>query len=334
LLRCLKIERKWVFRKFHELDKENFLEWRKLVARREKTKEYFEWEYFNGPWGPAETWLAVDGDIIVGQYSTLRYEAFYFGEKMMASLSFDTGTHPDYRRQGIFKTIGDHHFKEEGKQNINFSTGFPNENFWPGGKKFNWHGLCHIPLLENHQIFDIDVEKSSVFNIVEIDKFDAEFKGFSENFKDEIPIFLNRTQKYLNWRFVEKPNLKNRNYDYSKFKILDNSGEMISYIVIKIFKTEGQTILHLVDFLAPNDVDLFQFILNFLVETAKTNNINTISMFLNRYQPLSKYLRKYGFRYADIKRVFIVRANNDVLDKKTLFKEQNHYITMGDSDVI
>ena len=329
-----KIERKWTFRKFNELDKKDFLEWRKLVARREKTKEYFEWEYFNGPWGPAETWLAVDGKKIVGQYSTQRYEAFYFGEKMMASLSFDTGTHPDYRRQGIFKTIGDHHFQQEGKQNIHFSTGFPNENFWPGGKKFGWHALCPIPLLENDNISKINVGKIPKFDILEIEKFDGEFIGFSEKFKDEIPIYLNRTQRYLNWRFVDKPNLEDINYNYSKFKIFDHSGEMISYIVIKFFQAQGQTILHLVDYLAPVEMEIFQFILHFLLNTAKIKNINTISMFLNNYQPFSEYLRKLGFKYKDTNRVFIIRANNDVLDKEVLFEEKNHYITMGDSDVI
>lgn len=280
--------------------------------------------------------MAVDGDKIVGQYSTLRYETFYFGEKMMASLSFDTGTHPDYRRQGIFKTIGAHHFKEEGKQNIHFSIGFPNENFWPGGKKFNWYGLCPIPLLENNRISDLNVEKSSKFDIIEIQKFDKEFKGFSENFKDDIPIYLNRTKRYLNWRFVEKPSLKDykHHYNYSKFKILDKTGEMVSYLVTKDYESDNHKFLHLVDFLSPKNKDIYKTILKFLTERAKTQRKNIISMFLGRFHQLSNYLKKYGFKYSDTNRVFIVRANNEVLDKKVLFEEKNHYITMGDSDVI
>jgi len=334
IFRCVKIERKWILRKFNKGDIEHFLDWRKLVARREKTKEYFEWESFNGPWGPAETWLAVDGDTIVGQYSTQRYEAFYFGEKLMASLSFDTGTHPDYRRQGIFKTIGDHHFKEEGLQNIHFSTGFPNENFWPGGKKFGWHALCLIPLLGSNKFFNINIKASSSFEIKEIKKFDNEFKGFSENFKDQISIYLNRTQEYLNWRFVDKPNLKEKHYIYSKFKILDKTGEMVSYLVIKFFQSNNQNILHLVDFLSPIDENIYQTILSFLIDIAKANNIEMISMFLNRYHSFNTFLRKFGFQHIETNRVYIVRKNNDVLDKDILFDEKNHYMTMGDSDVI
>ena len=252
----------------------------------------------------------------------------------MASLSFDTGTHPDYRRQGIFKTIGDHHFREEGKQNIHFSTGFPNENFWPGGKKFGWHALCPIPLLESNEFFNINLNASSTYEFNEIKKFDKDFKGFSENFKDQISIYLNRTQEYLNWRYVDKPNLRNKHYNYSKFKILDKKGEIISYLVIKFFLPDNQKILHLVDFLCNDDEVIYKSILNFLIHIAKMNSVDKISMFLNKHQSFAKFLRKYSFKYIGTNRVYIVRANNNILDKKVLYDEKNHYMTMGDSDVI
>ena len=255
---------------------------------------------------------------------------------MIASLSFDTGTHPDYRRQGIFKTIGDYHFNEEGKQNIHFSTGFPNENFWPGGKKFGWHALCSIPLLENEKLTDLNINKSSKFEIVEIPNFDDEFKGFSENFQDDIPIYLNRIKKYLNWRFVEKPSLKDvkHQYHYSKYKIYDKTGELVSYLVTKYYQLKNKNYLHLVDTLFPDDKDLFNIILSFLAETARINNIDVISLFFGRYLPFTNYLKKSGFEYINTNRVYIVRTNNNVLDTNVLFNEKNHYFTMADSDVI
>ena len=109
---------------------------------------------------------------------------------------------------------------------------------------------------------------------------------------------------------------------------------MVSYLVTKLFQSESQKILHLVDFLAPNNDDMYSTILGFLVNTAKSNDRNVISMFLNKYQPFSEYLKKHGFKYAKTNRVYIIRANNNVLDKDILFEEKNHYMTMGDSDVI
>ncbi|NHJ20055.1 MAG: GNAT family N-acetyltransferase [Candidatus Lokiarchaeota archaeon] len=326
----------WKIRNFCKDDIDHFLDWRKLVARRVKTKEYFYWEYFNGPWGPADTTIADHNGMIVGQYSTLPYEVYYFGEKMKASLSFDTGTHPDYRRQGIFKTIGTYHFEEQGKKGYNFSTGFPNENFWPGGKKFNWHALCPIPLLENNLASELKTIKNTQFEIIEIERFGKEFEGFSDNYKDTIPIYLNRTIKYLNWRYVEKPSLENprHKYNYQKYKISDKKGEIISYIVTKLYTEKNQSFLHLVDFLAPNEKQIYTTILNFLGNIARSQFINTISLFLNQYHPFSQFLKSFGFQYVDTNRVYIVRLNNDALDKDVLENEKNHFFTMGDSDVI
>ena len=326
----------WKIRKFNEKDIEHFLDWRKLVARREKTKNYFIWEYFKAPWGPAETSIVEYDGKIIGQYSTLRYESFFFGQKIMASLSFDTGTHPDFRRQGIFKMVGEHHFKEEGKQKIHFSTGFPNENFWPGGKKFGWKSICQVPLYVNNNLSNLNRKKSKQFEIKEIKSFDKEFKNFSESYKDEIPIYLNRTRKYLNWRFVEKPSLidPKYHYNYSKYKIYDKTGELISYLVTKLYKEEHNITLHLVDFLPPNNLKLFEEIIIFLVETANSLKINSLSLFINKYHPFCKFLENNGFQFVDTNRVFIARNNNDYLNKELLFKEENHYITMGNSDVI
>ena len=327
----------WILRKFRDEDFIQFLDWRKVVARREKTQEYVEWEYLKGPWGPAETWVADDNGKIIGQYSTQRYEAFYFGKKMIASYSFDTGAHPKYfhPKKNIFQSLGRKFFEEEAKQNIHFSTGFPNEYFLFGGVKFGWKIVCPIPLLENNNISEINIEKSSDYEIREIQNFDESFEGFSENFKNELPICLNRTRRYLNWRFVEKPSLTNPkyHYNYAKYKILDKTGEMVSYIVTKNFPSEEGIILHLMDFLIPQETELYKSLIYFLIKKAKNEKIGKISLFLTRYDPFSEYLRKFNFRYVDTDRKFIVRNNTNILNDEDLVNERNHFITMGDHDV-
>ncbi len=327
----------WILRKFIEKDFEQLLEWRKVVARRDKTPEYIDWEYKNGPWGPAETWVADDNGKLVGQYSTQRYEAFYFGEKMKASQSFDTGAHPEYfhPKNNIFQALGNKFFEEEAKQNIHFSTGFPNQYFLFGGLRFGWKIVCSIPLLEHHNVNQLAIKESSRYNIIQIHEFDNEFKYFSENFKDEIPIYLNRTQKYLNWRFRDKPNLVNpkHHYDYLKYKILDKTGELVSYIVTKYYPSDQGMILQLMDFLIPHEEEIYQSIIAFLVKEAKKKNINSISLFVNRFNHFSEFLKNLGFNFPKTKRKFIARNNTNVLDDKDLFDDKNHFITMGDHDV-
>jgi len=276
----------WILRKFNEKDFEQFLEWRQVVARREKTQEYIDWEYKNGPWGPAETWVADDNGKIVGQYSTQRYEAFYLGEKMIASSSFDTGAHPEYfhPKKNIFQALGNKFFEEEAKQNIHFSTGFPNQYFLFGGVRFGWKIVSPIPLLEIDNLSNLMVEESTKYEIAQIHEFDNDFNGFSEKFKDDIPIYLNRTQKYLNWRFVEKPSLKNpkHQYHYLKYKILDKTGELISYIVTKNYPSEKGKTLQLMDFLIPNEEQIYSSILSFLIKEAKKENKSIEEVLVDR----------------------------------------------------
>lgn len=311
----------WKIKKLIIENIEDIFNWRKLVGRREKTEDYLLWEYLCSPFGQVETLVADYNGEIIGQYSSQRYDAFYFSEKIRASLSFDTATHPGFRKQGIFHTLGDYFFKEEGKQNIHFSTGFPNENFWTSGKnKFGWNGICQIPLYECSNITGI--HKTNKYEFDNINEFDDDFKGFSESFQDDIPIYLNRTKDYLNWRFVNKP------YEYSRYKIYDKSGEMVSYIVTKKY----QDTLHLIDFLIPENENLYNNILYILECLRMFLMLNKISLFVNHSHPFCKFLMKHGFKFTDTDRVYIVRRNNDYLDSR-LFDEKNHYITMGDSDV-
>ena len=310
----------WKIRRLKKEEIDDLFNWRKLVSRRDKTKEYFLWEYLKGTSGPVETWVADYNGNIIGQYSTQRYEAFYFGEKIIGSLAFDAGTHPNYRRQGIFVALGNILFSEEGNNNVPFSNGFPNESAVPGHKKVGWNFLCSLPLYECSNIKGI--HKTNKYEFDNISKFDDDFKGFSEGFQDEIPIYLNRTKRYLNWRYVDKP------YDYTINKIYDKSGEMVSYIVTKKY----QKTLHLIDFLIPKNENLYNDILYILECLCMFLMLNKISLYVNHSHPFCKFLKKRGFKFKDTGRYYIVRANNDYLSKE-LFEEKNHYITMGDSDV-
>lgn len=308
-------------------------DFRTLVGKRNKSLKYFIWEYY---WGNVETLIAEQKGKIIAQYSSQRYEAFFFGEKVNASLSFDTGTHPDFRRQGIFHTLGTKFFEEEGKQNIHFSTGFPNENFWTSGKnKFGWVGLFPIPLYANYEYKNINTKYSDKYKLECLLSFNNEFDKFSESFKDKIPIYLDRNSKYLNWRFVNKPSLDSIRYDYHKLKLKDKNDKMVAYLILKQYTdSDKKKTMQLVDFLIKQDYELYNHILHILVSYTTFFKCDYISLYANKYQPFCKFLKDNGFIFVDTNRVYIARANNDKLNKNLLFDERNHYITMGDCDVI
>ena len=230
---------------------EELFNWRKLVGRREKTEDYLLWEYLCCPFGPTKTWIADDGGKITGSYTIQKQEYFYYGKKVIGSLAFDLATHPDYRYQGIFTKLGFHSLEEAGKEDIAFTLGYPliKGIAIPGHKKVGWTLLGELKIYECRNIKGI--HPTNKYDVEYISEFDDDFKDFSDRFQDEIPIYLNRTKDYLNWRYVDKP------YDYTINKIYDKSGEMVSYIVTKKYEDT----LHLIDFLIPNNENIYNDIL-------------------------------------------------------------------------
>lgn len=302
---------------------EDIYNWRKLVGKREKTEDFLLWEYMSCPFGPTKNWIADDDGKIVGQYSLQKQEYFYYGKKVIGSLAFDLATHPDYRYQGIFTKLGFHSLEEAGKQDIAFTLGYP----WikgiaiPGHKKVGWTLLGELKIYECSKVKGI--HKNNKYDIEYISEFDNDFKGFSDRFQDDIPIYLNRTKEYLNWRYVDKP------YDYTIDKIYDMSGEMVSYIVTKKY----QDTLHLIDFLIPENEDLYNYILYTLDCLLMFLMLKKISLCVNDSHPFCKFLRKHGFTSQEKCFIPIVHINNETVDINKMNNIHDYYFTMGDNDI-
>ncbi|MGV9011300.1 MAG: GNAT family N-acetyltransferase [Flavobacteriales bacterium] len=60
------------------------------------------------------------------------------GEQVVAAQSGDTATRPAHRGKGLFRLLHDRTMELCRAEGIAFIFGFPNENSYPGFKKFNW----------------------------------------------------------------------------------------------------------------------------------------------------------------------------------------------------
>ncbi|WP_052375533.1 GNAT family N-acetyltransferase [Chondromyces apiculatus] len=88
---------------------------------------YVDWLYGANPAGPPFCHLAMDGEVIAGQYVVIPIDMVAGGQSFKAALSLDTFTHEDYRRQGIFAGLGEAVLQEAGAAGCRFTIGFPNE---------------------------------------------------------------------------------------------------------------------------------------------------------------------------------------------------------------
>jgi len=321
---------KWKIRDYLEPDRKNFVAWRNIIDKREITDDFFNWQYFSNPFGPVDTWVTDDGEKIVGQYSLQRQEYFYYGKKIIGSLAFDLATHPEYRYQGMFTKLGYHSLKEAGKKDIAFTLGFPwvNGIAIPGHKKVGWTLLDKLYIYKLVDFNSIKQEEILDYTINEIQKFDQRFDSLASEHKDDLPIMLNRTNSYLNWRYLHKIG-----YFYYCLEIKDNRDKLKGFFILKIYNDLNEKILHIIDFILPKNNEIYQKVINYVIKFAVEKNAKKITLILNEKLKFFDFLKNNNFNPQERYFIPIVHINNNSVEKNKMNDLNNYYFTMGDNDI-
>jgi len=324
------MEKKWKIRDYLESDRKNLIDWRNMIDKRVITADFFKWQYFDNPFGPVDTWVADDGEKIVGQYTLQRQEYFYYGKKVIGSLAFDLATHPDYRYQGMFTKLGFHSLEEAGKRNIAFTLGYP----WvkgiaiPGHKKVGWSLLGELKIYELKNLNAYELKQLNGFTIKEVNQFDDRYDSLALEHKDDASIMLNRTGAYLNWRYLYK-----KGYKYYCFEIVDTKNSLVGFFILKIYEDEHAKTLHIIDFILPKNKDVYQKVLNYTVIFASEQNANVITLIVNKKLEFFNFLKSNGFTSQERDFIPIVHVNNEIVDINKMNNIRDYYFTMGDNDI-
>lgn len=324
------MEIKWKMRDYLESDRIRFIDWRNIVDHRIIKEDFFNWQYYLNPFGPVDTWVAVDGQKIVGQYSLQKYEYFYHGEKVIGSLCFDVATHPDYRYQGMFTKLGFHSLEKAGEKNISFSLGFPwvNGIAIPGHKKVGWTLLGKLKVYEKEVLEEYKSENINDYTIQVIDKFDTKFDLLALKHKQDCSIMLNRTGAYLNWRYRQKIG-----YNFYCYEILNEADQLVGFFILKLYEEQEHKTLHIIDFILPSDENVYHKLLKFAFNFALKNNAEKISLIVNEKLKFFNFLKKNNFKRQENHFIPILHVNNDkvILDKMNDLED--YYFTMGENDI-
>jgi GNAT superfamily N-acetyltransferase len=90
-------------------------------------EEFVDWLYIENPAGHAFCNMALDDHKIAGQYIVIPLDFVIGGRDVKGSLSLNTFTHPDYRRQGIFTILANELYDHLAANGVRFTVGLPNE---------------------------------------------------------------------------------------------------------------------------------------------------------------------------------------------------------------
>lgn len=364
----------WLIRAYKEGDERSIC---KLLKRTEKE---WCWEYKNNPFGQF-IGVAESNGRVIGHMALVPVQLKIKDEILLGAQAVDLVVHPDFRRQGIFFSIGRFLAQETTKRGIDFWYGFPNKLAHSGHLKYGWFDVCNVPLLikpvnakkaiqvflDNYKKvkfltryriardtitfilriilasvtffprFFIRIENKCTYKHFEIEKiklFDVRIDDLWEKVSNKYHILVVRNRRYLNWRYLEKPNA-----NYEIFIALKNN-EVLGYMILKSKNENELKIGYIVDIFAlPSDNIVIQSLISKAIEYFKDEKVDLIGCWMLKNGKCTrlyyKILRHFGFsQLFGRTHPLIARVNSRQSILNIVRDSKNWFVTMGDSDQI
>lgn len=318
------------------------------------TSEYFDWQYRDGPYGPAKIALAKDKNgNIIGIEPILPMRILVDGKSIMSSLSCNSIVDPDFRNQGIFSQLVSNMLKLINSKEITTIYSIPNKKSYKIFLKNGFTEICELPLLvrplklsnyfsspikEIIKPFEIFWKVKKGKNKIEQfkGKINSDFEDLIKDLSKRTPILQIRDKEFLEWRYNKHPSRKYETH------ILKENNELLGYIITRIANINGKKIGIILDFVYNSKVkdndgpkDLVKKVLERFWDEEVSLSIVTCG---NDSQE-KKILHQVGFKTSPrfLKPeplYFIVGGSNS--DDETLKKIKNFknwFFTFGDYDV-
>lgn len=282
-------------------------------------KEYFNWQFFENPMGPADIYGIKNlNKKVIAIYASISKIIKFKNYELKGRMIQDVMTHPEYRGQGFLNKLS-LFCLENIKKNDEIGYTFPNEKSEKSFRRNNWHELCSIPLRTKIISKNLDYKIKLDISRVE-EKFDKSISSIWEN--SGIKIGINRNDEYLNWRY-RKPGTK-----YFKFVLNSNEG----FLILKTFKEKQTSLIHICDLVVREDKkELILPALEFAEQFGKYNNCNVITSWCNKNHIYSNFYEHFKLNLRSISRYSFIYYNNEKL--KDLKISDKWYLSQGDSDV-
>ncbi|MBN2074615.1 MAG: GNAT family N-acetyltransferase [Dehalococcoidales bacterium] len=359
------MERKWIARQYKDGDEDAIFGLTKAVYG-EQDKDVWmrrwQWIYKDNPGGVGRIWLADDNGLLAGHYS-LVYMWLKIGDKIVkASQNIDQMTHPDYRRQGIARTLATKALEEAGSEGIPVTTAFTNESSYVIDLKT---GFVNIDLLKALVkplelkkilgkyvsnkfllktgagimsmligIFRRTVKAPEVegLKITRVTRFDERINDLWKEIADDYRVLVVRDREYLNWRYVDIPDI-----EYTIFTA-ELEGKILGYMVLRCESQPGLTFGRIYDLVVPAGQQAVAHTLILkAIEYFKERKADLVIYRVIAGKSLIKTLKKCGFftvPFTHQKTDFLIRTNTADFSEELFITPGYWFVQTGDSDAL
>ena len=352
------------WRKYEKGDEHGILDLFRIGGIARTIEEWF-WEYRDNPYGNF-IWVGEHGGQIIGHLASLPAQMRIGDRKATGIQTVDVIVHPKFRHQGMLVEMGKASAEEARKRGIGLTYGFPNRptghqkyggfvickipslvRFVNIGKTVDFlqrryriprvvaPTLLRVFLLIigmftylHSRIADIakyDVNLANV-KIRAVTSFDDRIDDFWKRASKFYDITVIRNRKYLNWRYVRKPNVK-----YA-ILLAEKKEKNLGYIVLRCRNEKNLKLGYIVDVLA-SSADVAQLLFSKAIEHFKKENVDAMICFMLKNNVYYKILRFNNFVPIE-STWFVAMVDSSWLSEKFVRDYTSWYVTMGDTDYI
>ena len=197
---------------------------------------------------------------------------------------------------------------------IEFIYGFPNKNSYHITTKFCGHHYIGDIAFWTRSPEEMEINQ----HIHPTQRFDSRYNDVFRPLISQHVLIAEKSAKYLNWRFVDKPDS-----GYMCYGFETEDGTPKGYVVMNTYQEGSQKHLQIIDCVAP-DKEVFKALIQFAVSMGAKDNCDMVKLWMT-----SKYfqepLKQLGFEYG-------YQPFRMTMWDHT-YPIEDLYFTMADSDV-
>lgn len=335
----------------------------KIVFDKDLSDEYFNWKNEINPSGNSIIKVTTCDGNIIGYSCIMKFKIQFLGRDILAGQPVDAMVAKDFRRKNIYENMAIKAFDDINEQGLALRFNFPNyAAFMASTKRVNIKKVCDVPqflkildgpaavqMFTNNKLLgflggklqntysrlrSIGLHNNQEYEIREIQHFDSNFDGLWDDVKHIYPIAVIRSSQYLNWRYTK---------DIGNYKIFAvyKSGELAGYIVgrteNRAGKGEKALILgHIADIICQEKyADAVSCLIAAMENHFKDVDACAISCWMLKHWFYAKILNRHGFlQFRSPALLAAIPMGDKIAEKDSVYKLENWFITIGDSDYI
>lgn len=322
-----------------------------------------KWMFDENPYNPNGQnlmYVLKEGDKIIGADGLIPFELYVNGKVVIGAHSVKSMTHPDFKRQGIFRTMTDNSVESGRNNGVDVIIGLANKNSYPAYEKFGWPTLYEkevyirpinithkmkekikvgfLASLSNGLYKSFDKLRLAPKNelkklnatVKELDYVPEEITKYWDKFKDRYNVLIVRDYKYLNYRYNKRPDVKYKT-------LLVNSGsEKIGFVVLRETLANNSKMVSVAEnFTDPNNEQYIGALAEAIINYCYKANAEYVVVGTGLYGKYKDVLLNYGFvknKRSLINNMMIAKSLSDKISTDELMGHERWHITQGDGE--